>query len=47
MDEWEMAAAIAFELNKDTWTADAFLNEIDFANEHGERFTITVEKQEP
>lgn len=47
MDEYEMAGAIAFELNKGTWTAtDIGLGETQFTNEHGERFTIVVTKEE-
>lgn len=42
MDAWEMAGAIAFELNKGTWKARSDLDEIEFTNEHGEMFRLTV-----
>jgi hypothetical protein len=44
MDEWAMAEAIAHELNDAPWKAEVDCpGEIIFTNEHGERFTITVE----
>jgi hypothetical protein len=47
MDEDDMASALAFELNKDCWKAEATGNLIKFTNEDGETFTLTVEKDEP
>lgn len=46
MDEDAMAAAIAFELNKGCWKAESSFEEIDFTNEDGEKFRLTVEKVE-
>lgn len=46
MDENMMASAIAFELNRDCWKAEASFDEIEFTNEDGERFRLTVEKIE-
>lgn len=42
-----MADALAWHLNKDGWKAACTgFNEIDFTNEDGERFLITVTKFE-
>jgi hypothetical protein len=46
MGEWEMAEAIAHVLNDGSWKAKAELGDIDFTNEDGERFLLTVEKVE-
>ena len=44
MDFMEMAEAIAFALNVDCWKAVADCGEINFTNEDGEQFIISVEK---
>lgn len=47
MDEFDMADAIAFALNADSWTAEyAGLNEVNFTNEDGDKYVIRVEKVE-
>lgn len=45
MDEGEMACAIAYELDRDPWKAEGLdIGEIEFINEDGEKFRLTVEK---
>ncbi len=45
MDEGAMAEAIAFELNKEPWQALGLdIGEIQFINEDGEKFVLTVTK---
>lgn len=47
MDSERMAAAIAFELNKDCWKAvDIGGGEIEFTNEDGEKFILLVERKD-
>lgn len=49
MDEWEMATAIAFALSTwgdGSWKAKAELGDIEFQNEDGEKFLLTVERIE-
>jgi hypothetical protein len=47
MDAEEMAGAIAYELNKDGWKAVQDGDAIEFTNENGEAFRITVEALGP
>jgi hypothetical protein len=47
MDEIEMAEALAFALNEpECWKATANWGDIEFTNEDGEKFRLTVEKIE-
>lgn len=45
MDIDEMAAALAYELNKDCWKAEfGGVGEVFFTNEDGEKFVLAVSK---
>ena len=47
MDDDDMAHALCFELNKEPWKAEMYIgNQFYLTNEDGEKFLVTVEKED-
>jgi hypothetical protein len=47
MEEDDMAQALCFEVNQHPWSAVIWIgNQFYLTNEHGERFLVTVEKED-